>query len=452
MGNGKERALSSWERFAYSVGNFGVGSLPAVIGSWALYYFSPPEAAAGETSCMIAFVPYATIMALALALGRVAEALVNPFIGDWSDKTKNKLGRRIPFIRYGTPIMAIAAVILWFPPIIGPSWINAVWVGFFMIIMSVAFAAVVAPYLSLLPELTPHNDERIVVSSWMAVAELAGVLAVTAGAGAIITQGKCGMFGFEPQQFNGFHAAAIIFAVVGAISFLVTGYGIKERPYSESKNVSFSFKEGSREIFKNPSFLPYLSMVALMRIALDIVIVAIPYIATTILGGDEWDASKIMIIVTVGAMALFPLVTMLSTRFGKKNIMILGAAGFVIILPLAWTLGHWPVFEPMTQGYILFLFATFPVSAFMVLPRPMLADVIDHDEKLTGFRREAIYNGMEGLFTRSASGLAWVLSAMLFDIFGKSVDNPLGIYLTGPLGGAVALLALIGFLKYPFKK
>jgi len=87
-----------------------------------------------------------------------------------------------------------------------------------------------------------------------------------------------------------------------------------------------------------------------------------------------------------------------------------------------------------------------------VLPRPMLADIIDHDEKLTGYRREAIYNGMEGLFSRSASGLGWVLCALLFDVFGKSADQPMGIYLIGPLAGFVALLAVLGFRKYPFRQ
>jgi len=452
MATDKERALGSWERFAYSVSNFGVGTVPAIISSWALYYFAPPEPAPGETSCLISYVPLAIIMAVALALGRVGEAIINPLIGDWSDKTHSRLGRRIPYIRYGAPIMAIAAILVWFPPITGPSWINAIWVSFFMIVMSMSFAVVVAPYLSLLPELTPYNGERITLSAWMAVAETAGVLAVGAGAGYIIEAYKCGAFGFGAQQFNGFHMAAFIFAGAGLIAFMFTGFGIKEKPWTEAKNVNFSFKDGAREVFRNPAFLPYLSIAALMRISLDMVIVAVPYVATTILGGEESDASIIMIIVTVGAMLLFPLVNFLSNKYGKKLIITIGAAGFAVILPLVITLGKWGVFTPMTQGYVLFLLATFPVSAFMVLPRPMLADIIDHDEKLTGYRREAIYNGMEGLFSRSASGLGWVLCALLFDVFGKSADQPMGIYLIGPLAGFVALLAVLGFRKYPFRQ
>ncbi len=36
------RAMSWGQRLAYSAGNTGVGMLPAVVGSWAMYYYAPP--------------------------------------------------------------------------------------------------------------------------------------------------------------------------------------------------------------------------------------------------------------------------------------------------------------------------------------------------------------------------------------------------------------------------
>ena len=42
-----------------------------------------------------------------------------------------------------------------------------------------------------------------------------------------------------------------------------------------------------------------------------------------------------------------------------------------------------------------------PFAALLVLYNAVLGDIIDLDEKTTGFRREAMYYGMEGFFTKN---------------------------------------------------
>ena len=442
-----ERALTTGQRMAYSIGNFGVGLLPSIVGSWAMYYYAPPPK---DESCLISYVPIWLIGGM-LAIGRVAEAILNPFIGDISDKAKTRWGRRIPFVLFGSPIMVLAMILIWFPPIAGESYVNAVWVCFWGVVLSCAFAAVVAPYLSLLPELTPHNNERLDVSALMALFEVMGVLVAAAGAGMLIDEYKCGIGPFGAQEFNGFQLAGILFGLITLAAFWVTAFGVREGEYTESKDVKLPLLDGMKEVFKNRSFPPYLALVTFFRIAIDMVVVVIPYVVTTVMGGSESDAAAIMLVVMIGAVALLPIVNRMSVKMGKKAVTLMGCFGFIIILPSILTIGMIPGISPMAHGYIIFAFATFPVAVFNLLPRPMLADVIDYDEELTGFRREAMYNGMEGLFTRSGSGFAWFVSSQLFFIFGNSVENPFGILLTGPVGGGLVLIGTLLFLKYPFK-
>ncbi len=441
------RALSNRQRLAYSFGNFGVGLLPSIIGSWAMYYYAPP---ASDDSCLISYVPVYLIGAM-LAIGRIAEALLNPFIGDWSDKTHTRWGRRMPFIIFGAPIMVIAMIMVWFPPIGSESLINAAWVCFWMCVLSMAFASVVAPYLSLLPELTPYSEERLTVSAIMALFEVIGVLVAAAGAGMLIDAYKCGVPPFDARTFNGFQLSGIIFGAVTLICFFITAFGVKEKPDSEAKQISLTFKEGVKEVWKNKAFGPYLALVTVFRIGIDMVVVAIPYVMTTVMGGSEADAAGVQLVVLVGAVVLFPLVNKLSISYGKKAVTIWGCLGFTLVLPMVMLIDQIPGVSPMIVGYVIFSLATFPVAVFNVLPRPLLADIIDHDEKTTGFRREAIYNGMEGLFSRSGSGFAWLLSSLLFFLFGNSVENPLGILLTGPVGGILVFVGMLLFRKYPFK-
>ena len=448
MSNQDERALNFWQRMGYSIGNSGVGLLPAIVGSWAMYYYSPPPE---DGSCLVSYVPV-YLIGLMLAIGRVAEALLNPFIGDWSDKTNTRWGRRIPYILIGTPIMVLAMFLIWFPPIGEESLINAAWVCFWMSIVSMSFAAVVAPYLSLLPELTPYNDERLTVSAMMALFEVLGVLTATAGAGLLINEYKCGVDVVGSLQLNGFQIAGLLFGVLTLIAFYVTAFTVKEKPYTPSKKVELSFVEGFKQVWKNESFSPYLYLVTAFRIGVDLVVVAIPYMITTVMRGTEGDAAVIQLIVLLGSVVLFPAVNWASVRFGKKIVTLVGCLGFMVILPLMMFIGLTDRIPLMTQAYILFGFATIPVAIFNVLPRPLLADVIDYDEKRTGLRREAMYNGVEGLFTRSASGFAWLLSSLLFHFFGNSAENPLGIQLVGPVGAVFIAIAFFAFRKYPFKE
>jgi GPH family glycoside/pentoside/hexuronide:cation symporter len=471
----KQRALSAWQRMAYSIGNLGVGLMPSIIGSWALYYFSPPDLVEGgfsyvpryvdqffawglyyvapptlEDTCLISYVPV-YLIGLVLAIGRVAEALINPFIGDWSDKTKTRWGRRIPYIIVGTPVMVLGMMCIWFPPVAHESLANAVWVAFWMTLISCAFALVVAPYLSLLPELTPHRDERVALSAYMALFEITGVLVATAGAGYFISAYKCGATFFGLVELNGFQLSGLIFGVLTLAVFWITGFGVKEKPYSDAKNVTMGFMDGAREVMRNHAFRPYLALVTTFRIGIDMVVVVIPYVVTVIMGGSEADAIGIQLVVMLGAVVMFPLVNWLCAKYGKKAVTVWGMAGFVVILPMVITIGQIPGLNPMLHGYLIFALATFPVAVVNITPRPLLADIIDFDETITKQRREAMFNGMEGLFTRSASGLAWVICSLLFAWFGKSVDQPLGVMLAGPVGGVFVLIGGIMFRKYPFK-
>ncbi len=377
---------------------------------------------------------------------------MNPFIGYWSDRTKTRLGRRIPYILVGTPIMAIAFIFMWYPLVPFESWTNAVYVAFLAIVTHSMFALVVAPYLSLLPELTPYNNERITVSAVMGVFEIVGTLAAAAGAGALIILYKGGVGDSGPTGFNGFKMAGIIVGVLTFVLFYITALMIREKPYSESKEVKFKFKESMVAAFRNRAFTPYLAIVVAIRIALDTIIVVIPYFVTTVIGKTEKEVLLLQIGIMVLAVLLFPLVSKWSERAGKKKVMTLGTLGFVVLLPLISTVGKWPVFSPFAQGSIVFLLAALPVAVISVLQRPMIADVIDYDETLSGYRREALYNGVEGLFTRSGSGLAWVIVSLLFAVFGNSVENSLGILLCGPVAGGVLLVGILYFLKYPFSK
>ena len=60
-------------------------------------------------------VPLAWV-ALAAALARVLDAVIDPFVGWLSDHTHTRWGRRRPWIAVATPIAALVFIALFTPP------------------------------------------------------------------------------------------------------------------------------------------------------------------------------------------------------------------------------------------------------------------------------------------------------------------------------------------------
>jgi Na+/melibiose symporter-like transporter len=228
-------------------------------------------------------------------------------------------------------------------------------------------------------------------------------------------------------------------------------------------------------VFRNSAFPPYVIGIGFYRMSIATVVFITPFIATKILGSypptdselsilkavgalkdsgvPDWElaAGYLMMLVMVGAAIFFPLVSWLSHKTGKRSLYILALVWMGVIMILMSTIGLWKFASPLIQAAVLFLFAAFPVAIALVIIRPLLADVIDADEKITGKRREGVYNGMEGLIMKVAAGLGPLFAGFIFATFGSSVNSNLGIRICGPVAGVCLLIAAFSFTKYPIK-
>ena len=93
----------------YGGGALGASVLLQTILLWLVYFYAPP---AGQG---VALLP-PTLVGFALAAGRVVNALSNPPVAYWSDRSRSRWGRRRPFITIGAPGLALCFALLWFPP------------------------------------------------------------------------------------------------------------------------------------------------------------------------------------------------------------------------------------------------------------------------------------------------------------------------------------------------
>ncbi|NBC30970.1 MAG: hypothetical protein GVY29_13375 [Spirochaetes bacterium] len=92
------------------------------------------------------------------------------------------------------------------------------------------------------------------------------------------------------------------------------------------------------------------------------------------------------------------------------------------------------------------------LSGLLVLPNAMIGDLADFRLPDGSNPGEAIYYGLQGLVQKAATGLVTLASGLLFDLFGNTPANPLGIRLTGPIGALFAVAAVLILRHYPSKR
>lgn len=103
---------------------------------------------------------------LALSAGLAVNAVVDPVVGSWSDRTHSRFGRRHPFMFAAILPVALTLYGLFNPPAGLPQGVELAWLAVLNILLQQALTAFHTPHLALGGELTPDYIERTRVMSY----------------------------------------------------------------------------------------------------------------------------------------------------------------------------------------------------------------------------------------------------------------------------------------------
>ncbi|HXG77418.1 MAG TPA: MFS transporter [Gaiellaceae bacterium] len=369
---------------------------------------------------------------LVLTAARLLETVDDGLVGYWSDRTRSRLGRRIPFILLATPFWALFAFLLFTPPASSAAAAAA----YLFIVVELYFLASTlsgGPYEALLPEIAPSSDERV---------SIVGLRVYLGAAGAGL--GLVG--GFLLVDAVGYAGMAATLALV-ALSFRYLGlagawrYASRTQPPAE-----LGLREALATTFRNRYFLLFLPAFALFQLGFQLLLGVLPFLIEASLEIEEigrWGAA--LTAVALGTMLVtIPLLTRLSRRTSKRQAYRLSLLGALALFPLLAFAGFLPGVPEEAQLVGAMVLVGLPIAGNYLFPAPLTADIIDHDALRTGMRREATYYGAQNFVEKTTSALApLVLGALL--ALGSDADDPLGIRLAGP---AAALLVLGGWLAF----
>lgn len=420
-------------KVAYGIGAGGWSLIDRIMVTW-LFYFYVVSPIKGEEA-LVSGVVFGVIM----FLGRVVDAVADPLVARWSDNLDSRLGRRIPFMIYSGVLYTAVFVALFYPPTAGESAINNVYLTLMLGIYFALFTAYVCPYLALLPELARTNEDRVDLATYKAIFSIIGVAGAAIGGGILInSMGNYGMIW--------------VMAAIGLVLLYVPAL-IREKDYATSEPATLGLIDALVTTFRNRPFVIYLAGMVAFNLGFTIVTLNIPPYVTVLLGGTEGDTAIYFGLVLGVALLCFPLVNILSKKYGLKTVMLSSLTLLFLFLPGIYFLGR-PLFglAPAYFGYILMALLGVPVSSIFVVPDAIVAAVSDLEERLTGQRREGMYFGAQGFVSKLAMGLSSVITGFLLDYFGKTAAQPLGIQLTGPVAALFVLIGAIIFIYYPEKE
>ena len=118
----------------YCLSDIAKGLFNGMIGNYLLYFFQP-TVKSGLPSLLPEnkLLGFLTVMALITGLGKIVDAVTDPWVASLSDKCTHKDGRRMPFLKYAAIPYAVSVLMIFMAPFKQGSVANAVWVCFFLI-------------------------------------------------------------------------------------------------------------------------------------------------------------------------------------------------------------------------------------------------------------------------------------------------------------------------------
>jgi len=407
------KQLTTGKIFALCMGDFSRGMINGIITTYLLTFFIPTNA---NTTLPQFFLNASLIMAVIRGIGTIVDAITDPWVANLTDNCKHKLGRRIPFMRWSAIPYAACCLMIFFPPVNGTSYVNAVWVGVLLIAYYLFSTLYNIPYSALQAEIVAEPKKRVFLYT------INSLLYVISNALVFCTSMTKGMLmGAGIPEIWALRIPFIVCCVGGGITAMIPAVTIREQDYIQQKPYSQPLGEALKAIFSYKNFTIITIGYLVMWVAFTFFNTAQVYYITNLLAlPDLWVTIVTVISIGVG-VCTYPLVNILARKVGKKP-MLLGACITYVLLYGA--IYNYKTVISLIGGpafaILIGLVIAMPIAVTNIIPASMFADLAQYDTIVTGKNRAGMFLAARNFANKLCQSIVVIACALLL---GKGADG-----------------------------
>lgn len=338
-----------------------------------------------------------SISGIIMSLDNVLALFMLPLFGLLSDKTNTRFGKRMPFIVIGSLISVIGLMLI-------PIAANVKSFSLFIIALSIALLAMGSyrsPAVALMPDITPkplRSKANAIINLMGAVGGIIALLLIS------LMVEKVAMPNYIPLFFS---VGAIMIISVATLFCLIKEKKIVaeiEKNDEDSNTQSTSNTLMSKEVKRSLIFL--LLAVSLWFMGYNAVNTAFSKYASVYWGMSGGDFAKPMMVATVAAILSYLPVGQLSSKFGRKKMILFG----ISLLAIAYATGYFfTTFSPLLN--VLFALVGIAWASINVNSYPMVVEMSQGSDI-------GKYTGLYYSFSMSAQIITPILSGFLLEYVG----------------------------------
>lgn len=459
-----------WQQVWWSVIEFGSSISSGILDTFlvAFYFFDVLGEYTGPGVVERMF-----FIGIVIFFGKIIQGLANLPVAQISDRVRTRWGRRRVFVLFGSIPWGLSIFMLFgFPSMFSQFFRDSLifsitWLAIWYIFYNIMNAAVINPYLAMLPEIAKGSLERTRYQQFRTLFTFLGMVLA-----AIL------------WPILGEELGAPIIAFLMILTALTMVLGSKEDENVEPTTIGF--RESATMVLRNPAFRAYIVTIMGWMAASQMLLAQLPIVVEGLFGLDldstepvSWigiEPSLLMSIVSgifvITAIIIIPFITKIQKTLGKKKSFQLFMVLFAVFASSIAFLGFLPG-TPLvgTDDYYRFLFyqlvisillTGIPAGGIVVLLYSVFSDVIDNDHYGDQERRESMYFAVQGVLDWGAASAGALFMGILLAIFGSSDfggAKDAGILGTGSLGIRIVVLvaaitmlfATWWFRKYPLE-
>ncbi|WP_251561213.1 MFS transporter [Paenibacillus pasadenensis] len=334
---------------------------------------------------------------LARSIYLIWDAVNQPLLGYFSDRTRTRWGRRKPWLYGALPAFAAVFILLFSVPgsvADGGGLELFYWFLTALILFETASSIIWVNYGALLPELYSGAAQRAKASAIQQGFQIAAILIGTAGTPLLFRQ-------------LGFGGMSYAYAAIFLLCMLIFLRRLHEQPQASAKP-PLPFLEAFRETLRNRNFWMFNLANSFAQTVNGLLSSMIPFYAKYALGIPDGNVSLLLASIFVPIIPLVVVWYAIAKRLGGLKSWRLALAVYGLsVIPLWFA-------EGLGGGITAGIAVGFGLAGFLVTPAVLSGRIIDLDAERTGRRREGVYTAVGGFITRS-SGL---ISALAFWIIG----------------------------------